>query len=173
MTGTVYSIAPIPPDPEHTTYVDCGAVRIGVEYRLLDQSELEAAYRGEDLDEIRAAVGDQTVQDNGVSLHVVGGDDGHEYLRFDLFEHDPHYHYIEPSGAKQTIVQFDAVAMGPMLPWAIEQLRSRLVPMLEFAGGAAVAARVQADRIAAALGRVEELARAAEAELRGQAQPGR
>ena len=95
MTGTSYTVPPIPPDAEHTTYIDAGAIRIGVEYRLLDNAELVANYQGDEMDEIKSALKDGlVVEDNGVSLHVVGSQDGHEYLRFDLFEGEPHYHYI-------------------------------------------------------------------------------
>jgi hypothetical protein len=166
MTGTVYSVPPIPPDAEHTTYVDAGAISIGVEYRLLDDAGLAANYQGEQMDEIREAVGDGVViDDNGVSLHVLGTQDGHEYLRFDLFDGEPHYHYIEPSGERQTIVDFDRVALGPMLPWALDQIRHRLAPMLEHAGGHALVPQLDAKRIEASLQEVEKLAHEAEAAL--------
>jgi hypothetical protein len=165
MTGTVYTIPPIPPDPDHTTYVDAGAIRIGVEYRLLDDAELAQNYQGEAMDEIQAATGGKAIEDNGVSLHVVGCEDDHEYLRFDLFEQEPHYHYIDLSGEKQTIVDYDRVAMGPMLPWALEQIRSRLPEMLLFAGGEALLSALDAGRIDASLAEVEKLAREAEAVL--------
>ena len=165
MIGTVYTVPPIPPDPEHTTYVDAGAISIGVEYRLLDDAELAANYQGEQMDEIQDALDGDAVEDNGVSLHVVGAEDGHEYLRFDLFEQGPHYHYIEKSGEKQTIVDYDRVAMGPMLPWALEQIRTRLVPMLEHAGGEALVPKLEPSRIHASLVEVEKLAQEAEAAL--------
>jgi hypothetical protein len=82
-----------------------------------------------------------------------------------LFEQEPHYHYIERSGERQTIVDFDRVALGPMLPWALEQIRGRLVPMLERAGGHVLVAKLEADRIEASLATVEKLAREAEAAL--------
>ena len=165
MTGTVYNVPPIPPDAEHTTYVDAGALKFGVEYRLLDAAELEANYEGEAMEEIQDALAGNTVQDNGVSIHVCGADDGHEYLRFDMFEREPHYHYIEPSGEKQTIIDYDRVAMGEMLPWALDQLRHRIEPMLEFAGGAALVGKLDKNAIEAGLVEVEKLAREAEAAL--------
>ncbi len=168
MTGTVYSVPPIPPDEAHTTWVDAGAISIGVEYRLLDDAELAANYQGEQMDEIQAATGGDAIEDNGVSLHVAGSEDGHEYLRFDMFEKEPHYHYIEPSGERQTIVDFDRVALGPMLPWALGQIRSQLEPMLRFAGGEALLAKLDATRIEAALAEVEKLALEAEAALAAQ-----
>jgi hypothetical protein len=165
MTGTVYTVPPIPPDPAHTTYVDAGAIRIGVEYRLLDESELEANYEGEEMDEIQEALDGAAVQDNGVSLHVVGAEDRHEYLRFDLFAQEPHYHYIDVSGESQTVIDFDRVAHGPMLPWALTQIRDRIRPMLEHAGGGALAAQIDTSRVAESLVEVEKLAREAAAVL--------
>lgn len=167
MIGTVYTVPPIPPDEEHTTWVAAGGLTIGVEYRLLDDAELAANYEGAQMEEIQAALKDKPdpVQDNGVSLHVKGADDDHEYLRFDMFAREPHYHYIEPSGEKQTIVEYDRVAMGDMLPWALHQLRTRLDEMMAFAGGAAIATLVDRSALDDALGRVEKLARAAQDEL--------
>ena len=165
MTGTVYTVPPIPPDAEHTTYVDAGAISIGIEYRLLDDAELAANYEGEQMDEIQDALGGDAVEDTGVSLHVVGRDDQHEYLRFDLFEREPHYHYIDRSGESQRIIDYDRVALGPMLPWALEQIRSRLPQMLEHAGGQALISKLEGGRIEASLVEVEKLAREAEAEL--------
>ena len=168
MTGTVYSVAPIPPDPEHTTYLDAGAVSFGVEYRLLDDAELAANYQGADMEEIQRALDGNQVEDNGVSIHVLGSEDGHEYLRFDCFEKGPHYHYIEPSGEKQTIVDFDEVAMGDMLRWALVQLRTRLRPMLEYADGTALARRLDDELIDSAVARLQVLAEQAQAELGAQ-----
>lgn len=165
MTGTVYTVPPIPPDADHTTWVEAGAITIGVEYRLLDDAELAANYEGAQMDEIQDATGGQAVQDNGVSLHVTATEGGHEYLRFDLFEGEPHYHYIEPSGEKQTILEYDRVALGPMLPWALGQIRTRLPEMLAFAGGEALVAELEPARIEASLVEVEKLAREAEAAL--------
>ena len=165
MTGTVYTVAPIPPDAEHTTWVDAGAIRIGVEYRVLDDAGLAANYHGDAKAEIDAAVGDDDIEDNGVSLHVVGRADGHEYLRFDLFSREPHYHYIDRSGERQTIIDFDRVAHGDMLPWALAQLRGRLAPMLQHAGGEAVASELDTQRVESSLVEVEKLARAAESDL--------
>lgn len=167
MALTVYSVPPIPPDPEHTTYVEGGGLRIGVEYRLLDQQELSAHYEGEAMDEVQAHIqGD--IEDNGVSIHVLGVADGKEYLRFDCFANAPHYHYIEPSGERQTIVDFDPAAMGAMLPWALGQLRDRLAPMLERAGGGALLREIDPAAVAATLDRVEKLAGEAEAALASQ-----
>jgi len=164
MAGTVYTVAPIPHDEEHTRYVDAGAVRFGVEFRLLDDDELAASYQGRDMEEIQAAI-KGNIEDNGVSVHVFGAQDGHEYLRFDMFERQPHYHYIDHSGAKNTIVEFDEVALGDMLVWMLGQLRTRLSAMLSHAGGEALAANLDAKRIDAGVREVERLACEARAAL--------
>jgi hypothetical protein len=167
VTGIEYTVAPIPPDPEHTTWIEAGALRFGVEFRLLDDAELAANYEGREMEEIRAALQERRIQDNGVSIHVAGAQDGHEYLRFDLFEHDPHYHYIEPSGERQSVVHFDRVAMGEMLPWALGQLRHRLPQMLERAGGRDLVPKLDRARLDAAIARVEALALDAQARIHG------
>jgi len=167
MALTVYSVPPIPPDPEHTTYVEAGGLRVGVEFRLLNDDELASNYEGEAMDEVQAAIqGD--IEDNGVSLHVESLEDGKEYLRFDCFTNAPHYHYIEPSGESQTVVDFDPAALGEMLPWALSQLRDRLTPMLERAGGAALLSRIDPSAFAASLVEVARLALHAEAKLAAQ-----
>ena len=165
MAGTVYTVAPIPPDAKHTTYVDAGVLSFGVEVRVLDNAELARNYRGADMEEIREALQGATVEDQGVSIHVVGTTDGHEYLRFDCFETGPHYHYIEPSGDKQTIVDYDPVAMGDMIEWTMRQLRTRLAPMLEYAGGGRLAVELDAARIGESLEQVAALVAKATAEL--------
>ncbi|MDG2333887.1 MAG: hypothetical protein P8Q97_06645 [Myxococcota bacterium] len=167
MTGTTYKVPPIPLDEAHTTYVDAGPLRIGVEYRLLDDAELAANYEGDEMVEIQDALNGADVQDNGASIHILGREDGHEYLRFDLFEQGPHYHYIDLGGEEQTIVDYDRVALGEMLPWALVQLRDRIVPMLEHAGGEKLASAVEAHaaQLHASLPEVERLVKAAQAEL--------
>jgi hypothetical protein len=97
-----------------------------------------------------------------VSIHVWGSDDGHEYLRFDVFADEPHYHYVHNTGASgdvvNNVVDFDAVASGDMLPWALGCLRTRLPEMLRAAGGAAVAAAVDPALVARAVDDVARLA---------------
>ncbi len=68
--------------------------------------------------------------DKGVSLHVCAVDPAHEFLRFDVFDDDPHYHYVDTSGTANRVVAFDEVAHGDMLPWALDRLRSHLPAML-------------------------------------------
>lgn len=166
MAITTYQMMPIPPDEAATRFVEADPLRIGVELRFLDEAELDAAY-GDDagaMAEIEANKPAAGVEDRGISLHVFG-DDGREYLRFDMFEAGPHYHYIAHDAGENVIVDFDPVAHGPMLPWALGQLRERLSAMLERAGAGALATRIDAGRLADRLGEVERLAQEAEADL--------
>jgi len=166
MAIVVYNVPPIPPDPECTRYLDAGAIRLGLEYRTLDDAELDRAYA--DDAESKATIDaakPAEVDDRGVSIHVLGAEDGHEYLRFDVFENGPHYHYIHSERVENKIVDFDTVAMGDMLPWALEQIRSHLPKMLAHAGGAGLADQVDASLLGSPL---EELARLADEARRAQ-----
>jgi hypothetical protein len=162
MVGVVYQVQPQPWDAEVTRWVDGGAVRIGVEWRDVDPEALLATYGAgsDDMAEIDARSPEGGFHDRGVSFHVCAALDGHEYLRFDAFDDEPHYHYVAPSGDSNRVVTFDAAADGDMLPWVLERLRTRLADMLRAAGGEAVAAAVATDQaaLAAAVDEVERLA---------------
>jgi hypothetical protein len=162
MVGVVYKVQPQPWDPRVTRWVDAGAVRIGVEWRDVDPEALLATYGAgsEDMAEIDARSPEGGFHDRGVSIHVCAADDGHEYLRFDAFDDEPHYHYVAPSGDSNRVVAFDTVAGGDMLPWVLERLRTRLADMLLAAGGEAVAKAVATDQaiVVAAVDEVERLA---------------
>ncbi len=139
--GKVYAIAPQPPDEASTRWIPAGVVTLGVEYRDVDPEDLEALY-GHDpaqLAELHATSPDGGFADEGVSLHLRGTDDGHEYLRFDVFDGEPHYHYVHRTGPGEPVVNqvidFDVAAHGEMLPWALACLRHRLPEMLPIAGG--------------------------------------
>jgi hypothetical protein len=96
-----------------------------------------------------------------VSLHVCGAGDGGaalELLRFDCFEEDPHYHYVSWREKSNEMLHIDPVADGDPLAWALERIRTRLPQMLERAGAADVAARVDAREIERVLPRVAEAA---------------
>lgn len=138
--GVVYNMPPQPPVAENTRYLPAGAVSIGVEYRDLDPASLVETYKdnAKYLAELQEKSPEGGFTDEGVSIHVVG-EDGHEYVRFDVFDGDPHYHYVHntPPDADpvNNVVAFDTVAHGDMLPWAIGCLRNRLPEMLAQAGG--------------------------------------
>jgi hypothetical protein len=142
-----------------------GNLTIGVEYRMVDPASLQATYAGNDahLAELFERWPGGGFTDQGVSIHVWGTDDEHEYLRFDVFDDEPHYHYNHPTGPDgddivNNVIDFDAVAMGDMLPWVLERLRTRLAPMLVEAGGAHLADGLDAARIDDVLREIEAMA---------------
>jgi hypothetical protein len=156
---TRYDQMPIPPVEAQTTWFEAGAVRIGVEYRLLNDAI--AAHAA-----IETATGSDSsealdLNDRGVSLHVCGtgeGDAEREFLRFDCFEEDPHYHYVSWRAMSNEMIHIDPIADGDPLAWSLERIRTRLPQMLERAGAADLAARVDARELERALPRVAEAA---------------
>jgi hypothetical protein len=167
MIGKVYGIPPQPADDNHTTYVDAGPLSIGVEYRVVDQAALRETYKDDPAHlaelERESPAGGFSAQ--GLSLHVVSTADRHEYLRFDLFDDPPHYHYIHPVNSqgehRNHVVEYDAVANGPMLDWALERLRTRLPEMLTSAGAPASVTSIDRAELADLLDRVARTARTA------------
>jgi len=160
--GIVYKMQPEPPHPA-CRWFDAGAVRLGVEYRDVDPEGLRQVYAGsaEDLAELQRHSPAGGFHDRGVSIHVVGAHDGHEYLRFDAFDDAPHYHYIRPTRDHNHWVPFDPVAGGDPLAFALHSLRERLAPMLVEAGGETVAARLDPAVLVPAIDAVERAARQA------------
>ncbi len=155
---TRYSVMPIPPVEAHTQFFDAGVVRIGVEYRLLNDAIASAQQLAEAGGDERG----QTTQldDCGVSLHVFAQQDGEarEFLRFDCFREDPHYHYVSWRERANEMLHLDPIADGDPLAWALERIRTRLPQMLARAGAADVAARVDLAAVEEALPRIAEAA---------------
>ena len=165
--GNVYAMPPQPPVEENTRWFDAGAVTLGVEYRALNPEQLVETYK--DNPKYLAELLDKSPEggftDEGVSLHVKSTDNGHEYVRFDVFEGDPHYHYVHKTGAdeepRNNVVVYDIDAHGDMFEWAMTCLRSRLPAMLTHAGGADVASKLDQTKLNATVDEVEKLARVA------------
>ncbi|MCH2169826.1 hypothetical protein MK489_03495 [Myxococcota bacterium] len=154
---TRYDVMPIPPVESQTRFFDAGVVKIGVEYRLLNEA-IAAAHTLQAADGDQA--GDTTMVDRGVSIHVYGEIEGEmlEYLRFDCFDEDPHYHYISWRDHANEMIHIDPIAEGDALSWTLERLRLRLPHMLARAGAAEVASRVDQRLVDAILPRVTEAA---------------
>ena len=167
--GTIYNIAPQPPDAANTRWIPAGVLVFGVEYRDVSPADLEALYGADpaQLAELHEKSPDGGFADEGVSLHVTGADDGHEYLRFDVFDGEPHYHYVHKVAHGEPVVNqvvdFDPAAHGEMLAWALGCLRDRLAEMLAVAGGAHLVPRLDPDAVAAGVAEVTDLATAAQA----------
>jgi len=166
--GIVYKVQPEPMDPAACTRFEAGAVTLVLEYREVDPERLERAYadRPEDLAEIRKFSPEGGFTDTGLSIHVVGARDGHEYLRFDCFQDDPHYHYVHRGGDRNHWVPFDPVSGGDMFGFALGCLRERLATMLDYAGGGDVASALDRQRVLPAVDALEKKARALRAEHR-------
>jgi hypothetical protein len=169
LIGKVYGIPPQPPVAENTTYLQAGAVTIGVEYRDVNPDNLVETYKDnpaylEELLEKSPAGG---FADEGVSIHVCATDGGHEYLRFDVFDDDPHYHYIHAGDeVVNNVVEFDVLAHGEMLPWVIERLRTRLPEMLPHAQGDHLVPLLDHALLDPVIAQVEAIATKAQAEVR-------
>jgi hypothetical protein len=158
--GNHYKLPPQPPVLADTTFVDASAIKIGVEYRELDSEGFQEIYRGTEYEAL-ALESDPQVDLAGVSLHVYDAQADVEYLRFDCFEGDSHYHYIHewttPDDVDNHVVHWDEVANGPMLPWAFERIRTRLPEMLAEAGAEHLSDKVDAQAISRAVDQVEEI----------------
>jgi len=117
--------------------VPAGPVTFVVEHRTVEQD------------------GEQT---GGPTVRVLGVDDDHEYLRFDMFNVRPHYHY-EPPSEQERILMIDTVAEGDAVSWAITRLRDRLAPMLVEAGAQGLADSLDGPTLTRAVDDVESLVR--------------
>jgi hypothetical protein len=155
---TRYNVMPIPAVAEHEESFEAGVVRVGVEYRLLTDAIAATA-------ELEGAAGEtrgQTTEldDRGVALHVYAEQDGEEreFLRFDCFLEDPHYHYVSWRDKANEMIHLDPVADGDPLSWALERIRTRLPQMLARAGAGDIAARVDLQAMEEALPRITQAA---------------
>jgi hypothetical protein len=141
---------------EHCTAVDGGAVQLVVERRTLTNEIIAAASH----DGVEAGI---PFDDSGATLHVCGTADALEHLRFDCFENEPHYHYIEQANGANTVVRIDELAVGDPLEFSLACVEHHLPDMLRHCGVADLADEVagQAGKVSAAIAEVRELMRKA------------
>ena len=97
--------------------------------------------------------------DQGVTMGVYGEVDGKdvELLRFDCFDHTPHYHYGPEK--KNERLMLDPTTEGDSLDWTIAQIRDRLPEMVTRAGYEDLAGRIDQGALEADLAEVESTAR--------------
>ena len=154
--GNRFDRMPIPMVTEHCIPVDAGAVQLVVESRRLTNAIVQETFQG-------AIAGDIPFDDFGATLHVCGTADGLEYLRFDCFENEPHYHYIEQSTGANTVVRIDELAVGDPIDFSLACVEHHLPDMLRNCGVADLADAVagQPEQVNAAVGEVRELMRKA------------
>src|SRR6476469_1232930 len=150
--GTRYDQLPIPMVTEHCIPVDAGAVQLVVESRRLTNEILDDTYHG-------ALHADVAFDDFGATLHVCGTADGLEYLRFDCFENEPHYHYIEPAAGANTVVRIDELAVGDPIDFSLACVADHLPDMLRKCGGEGLATGIEGepDKVRAAVDQVRAL----------------
>ena len=103
------------------------------------------------------------MHDQGVCIQVAANVDGKEVevLRFDCFDHDPHYHYGPQK--KNERLHLDTTTSGNPIGWTLDQLRSHLPQMVRRAGYDRLADNLndyrQASLVANKLNEVEQVAR--------------
>jgi hypothetical protein len=123
--GQYHKFKLIPIIEHHARWFAAGLVTIAVEARALGLSR-ERMVRGP-------------------SIHVFSADRAKEYVRFDMFGREQHYHYILDDLQHNIVWGYDADANGPMLEWIIASLKQRLPAMLRRAGDDKLADRVERD----------------------------
>ena len=157
-----YRALPVRAFPEYTVRVAAGAVTFGVEYRHLDEATILAEYGPDSralFDNKRPAGMNEVVEEDGLALHVFDTATGDELLRFDCFDVAAHYHFLTPSVPRNVVVEHDVAADGPLVDWALTEMRKNLGAMLTEAGAGDVAAQLDDDTVATALDTVEQTAR--------------
>jgi hypothetical protein len=175
--GQRYPILPLPHIPEQTEMIPAGVLTIGVGHRVLDEDTArayldEVGYRRVDADGTERRY---EGRDAGVCIHVFGpppnpvsgqlpgaprsaaaGADGSsadlvEYVRFDCFDDEPHYHYVYNAERAQDRVFLDPTLEGDPMAWALERLRTRMPEVLRKVGAPDVAERVDPAAMDAAI----------------------
>jgi len=100
-----------------------------------------------------------TNTDRGPSLQVLGDVDGKrtQLLRFDCFEHEPHFHY-DPDGRNNRIFLNTARVSDP-IAWSMDYLRGNFASLVRIAGYGKLADQLDEAALAAALPGVEKALR--------------
>jgi hypothetical protein len=151
--------------PEHCLPVHAGAVDLVVESRQLTDQVLIDTYGPGEIPEAEVHF-----DDFGASLHVCGAHDGLEYLRFDCFELEPHYHYIEQHAQANVIVRIDEIAVGDPIAFSLRCIEEHL-PDTRNAGGRRSPPMLKAATRSMAVARVRELMLQAQAAHRADRSP--
>ena len=158
--GERRELLPIPPIMENTVVVNAGVLDIGVEYRHMNDAIVDGHAATDDAvaEYVAASRAETDYDDQGVSIHVFDAETHLEYLRFDAFGNDPHYHYLTP-GSHHVDVAFDDIAQGDYLEWVYRALIEKAPQMLEFAGATHLVSKIDRKRVETAISEVRELAR--------------
>jgi hypothetical protein len=158
--GYRFDTDPIPPVPAFTQYIDAEPLTIAVEARQLTDDLIADAYKDdpEGLAALMKVRGDNAPADKGIAIHIIEKGTDKEFVRFDMFFGDPHYHYLFKTGGTVSI-PFDVNAHGDIFVWALGCIQGRLPDMLKYAGADDLALRLNHETLQQA---VPEVLRARE-----------
>jgi hypothetical protein len=154
--GTLFQTYLGPIARENSQSFDLGPVSVLIEHRKVTKASLLASF-ADDPEKLAAATAGTPadLDDAGLSFHVVGKSDDHEYLRFDCLRGAPHYHYNRRPTATVAVanieVKYDSISNGDPVDWTINRLASRLPDMLSAAGAADLAAELDGVVVAVAV----------------------
>ena len=100
-----------------------------------------------------------TRTDRGPSLQVLGEVDGKrvQLLRFDCFEHEPHFHY-DPDG-KNNRIFLNTTRVSDPIAWSMDYMRGNFTSLIRIAGYGGLADRLNEEALAATLPGVEKALR--------------
>jgi predicted DNA-binding ribbon-helix-helix protein len=100
-----------------------------------------------------------TKTDRGPSLQVLGDVDGKrtQLLRFDCFEHEPHFHY-DPDG-KNNRIFLNTTRVSDPITWSMDYLRGNFASLIRIAGYGKLADQLDEAALSAALPGVEKALR--------------
>lgn len=164
--------------PDEMVRIDAAPLTFGLVFREFTEASLAPHAGRPGVAELLDRIRNEGFSDGGVSVYVYGPD-GHDYLRFDCFRAEPHYHYQPPVGPEVQLdhqrirgraesvlrdgrwyqVPFDPAANGDMFEWTLGCLRSRLPQMLAEADAAELAGQLDGAVVGKALDELEALAR--------------
>jgi hypothetical protein len=100
-----------------------------------------------------------TNHDRGPSLQVLGEVDGKrvQLLRFDCFEHEPHFHY-DPDGRNNRIF-LNTTRVSDPIAWTIDYLRGNFTSLVRIAGYDKLADQLDEAALTATLPGIEKALR--------------
>jgi hypothetical protein len=101
----------------------------------------------------------KTNTDRGPSLRIYGDVEGKpvQLLRFDCFDHQPHFHY-DPEG-KNNQLRMDKTKVSDPIAWSMDYLRGNVASLVRIAGYSALADQLDEAALTAALPTVEKALR--------------
>ena len=100
-----------------------------------------------------------TAHDRGPSLQVLGEVDGKrvQLLRFDCFEHEPHFHY-DPTG-KNNRIFMNTTRVSDPIAWSMDYLRGNFASLIRIAGYGKLADQLDEAALTATLPGLEKALR--------------